>query len=59
MLVVDKYSDRRGEYFETRMCNETRTIENLKLRLTHFGWTASGAVPKPSQQFCVFTTNEN
>ena len=41
------------------MCNETRAIEALGLRLTHFGWIVSGAAPRPSDElFCGLMINE-
>ena len=43
-----------AEFYEQCLCNETRTIEGLRLRLTHFGWTVTGAT-EPSNQRTLFS----
>lgn len=54
-----------AEFYEACLCNETRRIEGMTLRLTHFGWTASGPIPRlnqPNQSFCgatILEINEN
>jgi len=54
-----------AEFYKDCLCNETRKIEDLTLRLTHFGWTATGPAPplnKAALSYSGFTTfeiNEN